>query len=91
MVMDAMSGSRPSEAVLDRDQDGYVKADDDVPAASGGGKESITGSKREGIVEVGGVIETDNDRGILMLGEKGQIMKLGKGAGQARQSWRQLR
>lgn len=92
MVMDALTGVAPSQAVLDRNQDGTVDKTDDVPAASGNGAdESITGSKQDGIVEVGGVIETDNDRGILMLGEKGEIMKLGKGPGQARQSWRQLR
>lgn len=92
MVMDALTGSRPGEAVLDRNQDGTVDKNDDVPPAGGSGAdESITGTKQDGIVEVGSVIETDNDDGILMLGDKGMLMKLGKGLGQARQSWRQLR
>lgn len=92
MVMDAMSGGRPDAAVLDVNQDGKVDEKDNQKPGSGTGPDDVvTGSKQEGIVEVSSIIETDNDQGILMLGEKGQIMKLGQGAGKERQSWRQLR
>jgi type IV pilus assembly protein PilY1 len=91
MVMDALSGIRPNKTVLDRNQDRKVIEDDDVEPPGGGTKQPVSGTKQDGIVEVGGVIETNNDLGILMLGDKGLLMDLGKGAGQARQSWRQLR
>lgn len=91
MVMDAISGARSNAAVLDVNHDGEVDDKDNQAPSGSGPDDVVTGTKHKGIVKVGAVIETDNDRGILMLGEKGQILKLGKGAAKERQSWRQLR
>lgn len=90
MVMDAMSGGRADAAVLDVNRDGEVDEKDNQKPSSGTGSDDVvTGSKKDGIVEIGAVIE-NNDKVILMLGD-GQIMKGPAKTSKDRQSWRQLR
>lgn len=90
MVLDAMAGVRPSGAVLDTNKDGKVDDTDNIKPTSGAG-DVVTGAKQDGIVEVSSVIETTNDRVILMLGDDGQIMQGADPLSKSRQSWRQLR